>query len=104
MLNTEEKLVDADNRTKVKVTIENKLNQVLGIKREVVDVQAGKTQLKEKESAARKMNPPPAAEEVPAPTKVSKKSTVKSPPKEPAPAPRDTKEDVSLDDIANLFK
>lgn len=106
LLPTEEKLVDDDARKKVKVAIENKLNQVLGIKREVVNVKETKT-TPEKQVTEKKNKPAQAEEEteekVPAQKKEPKKSAPKPSKKEPAEA-RNSKEDVSLDDIANLFK
>lgn len=100
----EESLVDSETRNKVKVAVENKLNQVLGIKRDIINVEAGKAP--EKPVPEKKAKPAPAKEkeEAPAPKKAPKKSMAKVPQKEPAQVPQDSKEDVSLDDIANLFK
>lgn len=103
LMETEEKLVDDENRTKVKVAVENRLNQVLGIKREVVDVEESKTPAAEKIITEKKNKPAPADEEKSSDQK-PKKSATKTLKKEPAQTSRDSKEDVSLDDIANLFK
>ncbi|MDO8656127.1 MAG: HIT domain-containing protein, partial [Nanoarchaeota archaeon] len=62
LLDTEEKLVDDEARKKVKMAIENKLNQVLGIKREVVDMEANKTTPSEKPIAQKKSKPAPGEE------------------------------------------
>jgi len=89
------------------MAIENKLNQVLGIKREVVDVEANKTTPSEKPIAQKKSKPAPGEEKneekYPAQKKEPQKSAPRPSKKEPAEA-RNSKEDVSLDDIANLFK
>ncbi|HLC71548.1 MAG TPA: HIT domain-containing protein [Candidatus Nanoarchaeia archaeon] len=91
----EEKLVDSDTRNKVKSAIENTLNQVLKIKRDVVNVEEKKVPKvisdKKKEAAQKKAEPTP------------KEPTKKTPQKEKAETSRKS-EDVSLDDIANLFK
>lgn len=86
LLETEEKLVDDDTRKKVKVAVENKLNLVLGIKREVVEVEEKKS-LPEKKKEPRVKEPKPKEAAKKEKTEPSRKS-----------------EDVSLDDIANLFK
>src|SRR3989338_1894436 len=91
----EEKLVESDTRNKVKSAIENTLNQVLKIKRDVVNVEEKKVPKvisdKKKEAAQKKSEPTP------------KEPTKKTPQKEKAETSRKS-EDVSLDDIANLFK
>ncbi len=102
LFDIEESLVDSETRNKVKVAVENKLNQVLGIKREVVEVEAPKNTSAEKPAAEKKTKPIPAEEEKSLNQK-QKKSMAKVPKKEP-PEPSTSKEDVSLDDIANLFK
>lgn len=92
---TEEKLVESDTRTKVKVAIENKLNHVLGIKKEVVEVEErkGPKRIVEEKKETKEKYPEPKSKE---PLKrYPKKEKTELPPKS---------EDVSLDDIANLFK
>lgn len=87
LFETEEKLVDDESRKKIKVAVENKLNQVLGIKREVVEVEEKKAPPENKKES-------PVKEPVKKPKKEKKAEEEKSP----------TDEKVSLDDIANLFK
>ncbi len=88
LLEAEEKLIDRDTRSKIKVAVENKLNQVLGIKRKIVEVEE-----KSAESVPEKKSAEPKQ-----PTKKVKKEKKAEEKRSP------TGEDVSLDDIANLFK
>lgn len=95
LLETEEKLVDSDTRNKVKVAVENKLNLVLGIKREVVNV--------EPPSSQEKIKPETKKKETILKTKKAQKAAAKK--ETTAPEEKEeAKSDVSLDDIANLFK
>jgi len=95
LLDTEEKLVDDDTRKKVKVAVENKLNQVLGIKREIIDVE---------EKKATAVIPEKKKEVTPKKEKPAPKEPIKETPKKEKAEPSRKSEDVSLDDIANLFK
>lgn len=52
LFETEEKLVDEETRKKVKVAAENKLNQVLGIKREVIAVEEKKAPPEKKKESS----------------------------------------------------
>ncbi len=84
LLHVEEKVLDAGIRSKSMAAIENRLNQLLGIKKQVVNVEEKPELVPE---------PKPKAEQ-------KEKKTI--PKKEPAPTQKE--EGVSLDDIANLFK
>lgn len=96
LFEAEEKLVESDTRTKVKVAIESKLNQVLGIKKEVVEVE-------EKKGLRKIVEKKTEVEEEKISEPKSKEPVKKSQKKEKAQPSRKS-EDVSLDDIANLFK
>jgi len=91
----EEKLVESETRNKVKVAVENKLNLVLNIKRGVVNVEEKKAPKamaeKKKETASKKEKP-------------TSPEPIKESPKKEKADPSRRSEDVSLDDIANLFK
>ncbi len=91
----EEKLVEREARTKIKIAVENKLNQVLKIKREVIDMEEKKIQ---------KAIPEQNKETVSKKERSAPKESVKKSPKKEKPEPSRNGEDVSLDDIANLFK
>ena len=98
----EETLVESETRNKVKVAVENKLNQVLNIRREVVGLEekkALKAIPEKKKEAAPEKEEPTSKEPIRKSAKKEKKAE-ESPPENKSRKSAD----VSLDDIANLFK
>jgi len=82
----EEKVLDTETRRKAVVAIENRLNQLVGIKKKVVNMEEKKESVSEEEPKAEK----------------KEKGRKTTPKKEVAPP--DKEEGISLDDIASLFK
>ena len=101
LLPLSEKLVDKEMRQKVHELIENKFNEIMGIKKKVVSVQ--KTLPEEKpievEKAEVKEIPEKVSEEVP-----EKKEDEDEEQEKVEDQKERSEEDASLDDIANLFK
>ncbi len=126
ILDIEEKLIDTETRKKVKLAVEKRLNELLGIKKEVVDVsekeavEPAKTrdeqteidhdddgsdnkiveEVKEKKSKTKGKKP--AAKNKSNQKKVKSKEIKGK--KEEIKEPEDKEESVSLDEIASLFK
>ncbi|MFH1275527.1 MAG: HIT domain-containing protein [Candidatus Woesearchaeota archaeon] len=124
ILNIEEGILDDAAVDKAKITITNKFNEMMGVKKEIVDVKKSKSVVKleetedvnesegdqeEKTEVEETIKTPMKSKiKKPLETKKSKVSKKKSKNTEPQ---NDTKQeseesssDVSLDDIANLFK
>ena len=117
LLNLDENLIDKEMQQNVLVTVGNKLNEILGIKKEKVPVQKKLTdepveeehepEVEEKEESVEEEH---EVEEEPEESEAEEQDeeTEDEPePKEDIFAPKEEKkedEDVSLDDIANLFK
>lgn len=85
IITMEEKVIDPSLQEKVKVAVENKLNELLGVKKQVVEVQE---QLPEPEPEEQEKEEPKQEE----------------PEEEPEQEEKKREESASLDDIANLFK
>ncbi|MBT4805369.1 HIT domain-containing protein [Candidatus Woesearchaeota archaeon] len=117
ILEVEEKLTDQEMRTKVKSLIENKFNELMGVKKEVLQVESSDEEVKEVEE----LEEPEEIKETKKPAKKVKKKAVKKkgkrenkekveeekPEKESDDKDDDDDDDggnASLDDIANLFK
>ena len=105
ILDFQEKLVDAKMRQKVRAAIENKLNEILGVKKEVVNVPEKEPKRniledKDTENNQQEKNQEQKNDQEQKKEKKGKpkKEASPEPPEEPA------EEDVSLDDIASLFK
>lgn len=100
LFNVDERLIDKEMVAKVKQAIEPKLNTVLGIKKDIVftEQKAAVEQVKPKEQ------PSPKKIEPEKNTKKDKKKTADDKSVNPKSAGKQKEnEDVSLDDIANLF-
>jgi histidine triad (HIT) family protein len=91
LLQVEEKLLNQEMLDKIKGAVEGKLNEILGVKTKEVEKEVSLEELEE-ESEAQKPEEPQEPE-----VKEEK-------PKKAKPKQEKKKEDVSLDDIANLFK
>ena len=105
ILDFQEKLVDAKMRQKVRAAIENKLNEILGVKKEVVNVPEKEPKRniledKDTENNQQEKNQEQKNDQE------QKKEKKGKPKKEASPEPPEesAEEDVSLDDIASLFK
>ena len=97
VLEVSEKLVDSEMQQKVKLTIEKKLNEILGLQKEVVSAdEVTPAVVFEKEM---KVESKPVVNE----KKVDRRKKVEEPLVEPLVGEKRA-EDVSLDDIADLFK
>lgn len=86
ILNVEEKVLDTEARRKAIIAIENRLNQLVGIKKKVIS-------LEEKQESVSEEEP-----------KVEKKEKGKRAAPKKDVAPPEKEEGISLDDIASLFK
>ena len=113
ILKVEEKLTDQEMRTKVKSLIENKLNELMGVKKEVVNVESSDEDVDEPEEEIEETE----EKETKKTAKKGKKKVVKKKGKkenkeklkEEKPEEKEDDDDddggnASLDDIANLFK
>lgn len=106
LLHFEEKLIDQKMQLQVKTVLQDKLNQLLGVNKEVLEVQK-ELPVEEKEKSA---EPEAVAEEQPEeveeekPTKKTKPGAKKKSTKKTTKKKEDDDEGASLDDIANLFK
>lgn len=105
LMEVEEKLVEESEREESRVAIENKLNQLMGVKKKVVKTEKPKkeevdqSEEKPKKKAVKKKAKEKLAEE-PEPELEEQEQ----PEEEEEKQPPKKEEDVSLDDIANLFK
>ena len=86
ILNVEEKIMDTEARRKSVIAIENRLNQLVGIKKKVVNLDEKQESISEEEP------------------KVEKKEKGKKVALKKEAAPPEKEGGVSLDDIASLFK
>ncbi|MBS3126878.1 HIT family protein [Candidatus Woesearchaeota archaeon] len=105
ILDFQEKLVDAKMRQKVRAAIENKLNEILGVKKEVVNVPEKEPKRNIPEDKDTENNQQEKNQEQKN-DQEQKKEKKGKPKKEASPEPPEepAEEDVSLDDIASLFK
>lgn len=87
LLECEEKLLDKAILQKIRTALENRFNELMGIQKEIVSAPEEK-----EEPVSPAPSPPPPPPPVTAPTP------------EPKPSRREEDDDVSLDDIASLFK
>lgn len=116
ILDLQEKLIEEEMQEKAKTAVQGKLDVLLGVKREVVHVkekrEESKEQGEEEESSdklEREEVPPPEEKEGAGKEKPKKKEKEAGGEEEEAsegeePKEEKEEEDVSLDDIANLFK
>lgn len=116
LLKLEDKLINKEMQEKIRTLIENKLNESLGVKKTVVEApkqkkieefkEPAKVEWKDEKpkSVEAEFKDQPEAKKSPKPKTESKKK--KSKQKEPVEetAPEEESSDVSLDEIANLFK
>ena len=98
LLNLDEQLTDKEMQNHVLVAVGNKLNELLGIKKDKVEVQKTLEPEREPESEEKEAKPEEQEKEEP---EEEPKEKEKETPDDDSEEP---KEDVSLDDIASLFK
>jgi len=106
LLEVEEKVVDEETRTTFQASIENRFNELIGLKKQVVPVAEKKPESKMGKSKVVAAEDSPRPKPVPAPVKVpSLSKTPASSGKKKSAVPKPiAQEKVSLDDIASLFK
>ncbi len=114
ILGIEEKLTDEEMRTKVKSLIENKFNELMGVKKEVVEVEEKKgkkkkVEEKEEEAPEEKAEEDQEEEDVEESEETdedAEEQEDEEPEEESSEETEDDeeKEGTNLDDIANLFK
>ena len=110
ILQVEEKLTDEEMRGKVKSLVENKFNELMGVKKEVVEVEDKEVPSKKKKTSKKKEEPKEEEKEEVTESEDSESSDEPAEPEEDTEDNEEVEEDVeeregtNLDDIANLFK